>query len=302
MAQVPDPDADLAWSTLLAARDRGRGDGVDQGHWSQGPLHWEPDAGWRLAAHLEPASRDLLDLYLPLVTPLPAGGLCVVGHLGQSLDGCIATASGASRGLNDTANIVHLHRLRALCDAIIVGAGTVAADDPQLTTRAVAGPNPLRVIIDPHRRLPAERRVFQDGAAPTLLCAREDAPPGAAPGRAELLRLPAAGTGLDDAALLGALAARGRRHLFVEGGGVTVTRFLRAGLLTRLQVAVAPLLLGAGRRGLSLPAATLETAHYPGLRVWRLGRDLLYDFDLLAEPGTRRGDDHGAPDLPRRLY
>jgi len=96
-----------------------------------------------------------------------------IGHLGQSLDGFIATPSGDSQFVTGDDNIVHLHRMRALSEAVVVGAGTVAADDPQLTVRHVPGANPLRVVFDPGRRLSHTYRVFTDQEADTLyVCAR----------------------------------------------------------------------------------------------------------------------------------
>ena len=106
----------------------------------------------------------MVDLYLPICSATPAKPI-TVGHLGESLDGFIATHTGDSRWVTGPANVVHMHRLRALCDAVIVGAGTVAADNPRLTTRLVEGPNPLRVVLDPGRRLPADHRVFSDDGA-----------------------------------------------------------------------------------------------------------------------------------------
>src|SRR5207245_1441303 len=92
------------------------------------------------------------------------------------LDGQIATASGASRYVTGPQNILHMHRLRALCDAVIVGAGTVEADDPQLTTRLVAGDSPVRVVIDPGLRIARDRQIFRDRSARTLVvCDRERA-------------------------------------------------------------------------------------------------------------------------------
>ena len=208
-----------------------------------------------------------------------------VGHLGQSLDGFIATCSGDSRYVNGRGNLLHLHRMRALCDAIVVGAGTVAADDPQLTTRLVPGPNPVRVVLDPDRRLGSDYRVFNDGAAATVLACRArlaDRPQG----RAEVLGVPDAGDGsFDLAALLAALHARGWRRVFVEGGGRTVSAFLAAGLLDRLQLAVAPILIGEGRPAIRLPPpARLGDCRRPAHRVYRMGCDILFDCDLAAPP------------------
>ena len=88
----------------------------------------------------------------------------VVGQFGQSIDGRIATVTGHSKYINGTAGLAHLHRLRALVDAVVVGIGTAVADDPQLTVRRVAGPSPARVVIDPSGRLPATARLLaEDG-------------------------------------------------------------------------------------------------------------------------------------------
>lgn len=236
----------------------------------------------------------LHELYRPLLEAAASAPL-VIAHLGQSLDGFIATASGESRFVTGRDNILHLHRMRALCDAVIVGATTVAADDPQLTTREVRGPNPLRVVLDPRRRLAPVHRVFTDGAAPTLLVhaagVAAEAPAGVA-----TLALPADTNGLDLGALVAALRARGARHLFVEGGARTVAGFLQAGLLSRLQVAVAPLLIGDGTPSVRLPAsAALADCLRARHRVFRMGSDVMFDLDLaeLTAGGSPRCDLEG---------
>jgi len=87
--------------------------------------------------------------------------ILVVGQIGQSLDGRAATSTGHSHYINGSEGLDHLHRLRALMDAVVVGVGTALADDPLLTVRRVAGPHPARVVIDPNGRLPAAARVLR---------------------------------------------------------------------------------------------------------------------------------------------
>lgn len=243
---------------------------------------------WHCPAPLTEAARQLLALYLPLFQPRLKQPY-VVAHLGQSLDGCIAARDGGSIDLNDSPNIDHLHRLRALSDAILVGAGTVAADNPQLTTRRVPGDHPIRVILDPRRRLDGDYRLFHDTTTPTVLVCLESCPRQPAPGRAELLPLPGRDDRLDLSALLIALQSRGLKRLFVEGGGITVSRFLQAGLLDRLQITVAPIMLGCGRSGLQLPGASdMQHSLRPASRRFDMGRDVLFDFDLRGADDSLR--------------
>ena len=235
-------------------------------------------------AHARPApARDapaaqaaLIDLYLPLAE---ARGPYAVAHLGQSLDGRIATAAGASRWVTGEEDLLHTHRMRALADAILVGSGTVRHDDPQLTVRRCAGDHPVRVVIDSERRLGPEYRVFQDGAAPTLVLAAADrARPGERLGQAEIVPVPRGEGGLAPRDIRSTLAARGLDFLFIEGGGVTISRFLVAGALDRLQLTVAPVILGSGRPSLSLPE--IVEPHQglrPRLRRFSLGEDVLYE-------------------------
>jgi diaminohydroxyphosphoribosylaminopyrimidine deaminase / 5-amino-6-(5-phosphoribosylamino)uracil reductase len=253
-------------------------------------VRWVAKRGWQLLLPPTAANAALIDLYLPICAASAARPL-TVGHLGQSLDGFIATHSGDSQFVTGEENLRHMHRIRALSDAVIVGAGTVAADDPQLTTRQVSGPSPLRVVIDPMRRLAPTYRVFQDEAAPTLyVCGRGRlARSEHFVGAADVLGVHEGPGGLDLAELVDHLRARGCARLFVEGGGVTVSAFLAAGLLDRLHVAVAPFLIGGGRPAIRLPAPDLlrECAR-PRHRVFRMGSDVLFDCDLRAEDDTPR--------------
>ena len=245
-------------------------------------IGWSPDRGWQSRLSPDNPQDELLDLYLPICSSTTTRPT-TIGHLGQSLDGFIATHSGDSQFVTGNDNIVHLHRMRALCNAVIVGAGTVAADDPQLTTRHVTGLNPLRVIFDPTRRLHSNYRVFTDGVTQTLyVCAQSKIRPG------ETMFGNATIAGIDDKQpkhdllqLVDLLHARGCSRLFVEGGGVTVSAFLEVDLLDRLHIAIAPLLIGDGRPAIRMsPHASLRDCLRPGYRVFRMGGDVLFDCDL----------------------
>ena len=210
----------------------------------------------------------------------------VVAQLGQSLDGRIATPTGESRWINKDAALDHVHRVRAAVDAVVVGVGTIAADDPWLNVRRVPGRHPARVVIDPTGRIPAGANCLRrdDGArrlvVTTLphgdlahLCTDEGI---------EIVHVPAVGRRIDPNAIVAALFSLGLRRLLIEGGASTVSAFIDADAIDRLHVLVAPMILGSGKTGIELrPISRLVEAHRPHTRVHVLSDgDVLFDCDL----------------------
>ena len=199
----------------------------------------------------------------------------VVAQLGQSLDGRIATLGGQSRYINGPAALDHLHALRAHVDAVIVGVGTILADDPLLTVRRCAGRSPVRVIIDPRGRMPAGARCLRDDGIITLVVRPQAGP--------NSLALPVdAGGHIAPRAIVAALVARGLRRILVEGGASTLSAFIDAGCIDRLHLLVAPMIIGSGMPGLTLaPVKSLGQALRPQTIVYPLpGGDVLFDCDL----------------------
>jgi diaminohydroxyphosphoribosylaminopyrimidine deaminase / 5-amino-6-(5-phosphoribosylamino)uracil reductase len=209
--------------------------------------------------------------------------MVVVAQCGQSIDARIATASGHSHYINGAEGLAHLHRLRALVDAVVIGVGTALADDPQLTVRRVAGPNPARVVIDPNGRLaPAARLLAEDGVRRLVITCMETALN--FPSGIEVVRVAATEQQLAPAAVLAALAQRGFRRVLIEGGSNTVSRFLAAGCLDRLHVMIAPMIIGAGPSSISLaPIERVQQAIKAPMRAHVLGDDVLLDCDLSAQ-------------------
>jgi len=209
----------------------------------------------------------------------------VLLKMAASLDGRIATAAGESRWVSGTAARRFVHALRDWCDAVMVGAGTVLADDPALTCRIPGGRDPLRVIVDGRLRVsPRAQVVTQRSTAPTVVATTADASArrrrALVAAGAEVLGLPGRGGRLRVADLLAALAGRGVVSVLVEGGGELAAAMLRERLVDRLLLVAAPRLLGGDARPLLGALHVRRLANAPRLRaarVMRLGADLLWE-------------------------
>lgn len=173
----------------------------------------------------------------------------VVLKYAQTLDGRIATTSGDSKWISGPQEREISHGLRAACDAILVGVGTVVRDDPQLTVRLVAGASPLRVVLDSTLRTPPSSKLL-DGDATTIILTTERADPVTArrlTRRGVGVRIvPSDREGVDIPSALEVLAGMGVRSLLVEGGAGVITSMLAAGVVDRVITSVAPTIMGAG--------------------------------------------------------
>jgi diaminohydroxyphosphoribosylaminopyrimidine deaminase/5-amino-6-(5-phosphoribosylamino)uracil reductase len=221
------------------------------------------------------------DIFGPLRKP-GKDGLFVIGQIGQSLDGRIATPTGHSHYVNGDDGLLHLHRLRALVDAVVVGIGTVLADDPQLTVRRVNGPQPARVVIDPNGKLPRNARMLaDDGVRRVVITAKAQS---TWPAGIDVLPVEMAEGSIPPHAILARLRSLGFHRILIEGGANTVSRFLSARCLDRLHVVVAPIVIGSGPAGLSLaPIEKMDQALRFPVRTHNLGPEVLFDCDLSAQ-------------------
>lgn len=232
-----------------------------------------------LAASVERRAPDLQG-YGSVFAPLcMAQKQFVIGQLGQSVDGRIATVTGDSNYVSCSEALIHLHRLRALCDAVVVGVGTAVADNPQLTVRHVSGRHPARIVIDPYGRMPRDSTLLQDTNARRIVITRTDAH-ARYPDGVECLQLQPNSKGrLSCAEIRHAL--RDFRCILIEGGAWTLSRFIELKMIDRLHLMIAPLIIGSGPRGLQLPAIDyLAQAIRPDVTWHPLGVDMLADLSL----------------------
>lgn len=202
-----------------------------------------------------------------------------VAQSAQSLDGFLATRTGDGGGLSGAADHRHLHRLRALADAVVVGVQTVVNDDPRLTVRLVPGRHPTRVVLDPQGRIPPAARVLVDPEAPTLWLTGPDVRVATAAPHVQQVRL---GPGpWPPEVVLRQLRGYGLRRVLVEGGGRTVSSFLAASALDRLYLTTVPVLLGDGVPGVRVPAVEriADAVRWPARR-FPLGEDSCVELTL----------------------
>lgn len=213
----------------------------------------------------------------------------VILKLATSLDGRIATASGESRWITSAAARAEVQHMRAEADAVMIGAGTARADDPELLARTDPAPRrqPLRVVLDTELGLQAKGRLFASlEAGPVLVVGGEGAAEDsrvrleAAGGRVKLARRGAGG--VDIASALAALEGEGVTRVLVEGGGMLAASLIQASAVDRIEWFRAPLALGAeGRAGIgALALARLGDAPaFKRVAVRELGPDLWESYE-----------------------
>ncbi len=213
----------------------------------------------------------------------------VILKLATSLDGRIATASGESRWITSAAARAEVQRMRAEADAVMIGAGTARADDPELLARTDPAPRrqPLRVVLDTELGLQAKGRLFASlEAGPVLVVGGEGAAEDsrvrleAAGARVKLARRGAGG--VDIASALAVLEGEGVTRVLVEGGGMLAASLIQASAVDRIEWFRAPLALGAeGRAGIgALALARLGDAPaFKRVAVRELGPDLWESYE-----------------------
>ena len=204
----------------------------------------------------------------------------------QSLDGRIATRTGQSQWISGDATLQLAQELRRDNDAILVGIGTVERDDPLLTCRLPGCPSPVRVVLDSHLRISQDSRIARTADRyATVVCALDPAPDKVERLARRGIRVeavpPAPGGGVALPAVLERLAAWGNETLFVEGGSAVITAFLKAGLVDRLLVVTAPLVIGEGVPAVGdLGVAALDAAlRFRTVRLEQRGEDVVWELE-----------------------
>ena len=229
------------------------------------------------AEHLP--TSPLQAIFEPLRNPT-SDEMLVIGQIGQTMDGRIATVTGQSRYVNGKAGLRHLHQLRALVDAVVIGVGTALADNPQLTVREVKGQNPARVVIDPRARLPHEHFVWRDDGVKKIWIVAEGLTVRPPP-QVELMVLPTNNGAIDPILILKSLNKLALKRVLIEGGAETVSRFMTAKCLDRLHLIVAPIIMGSGRLSFNLPAIEhMDQALRLQIQTHQLDSDIVFDCDL----------------------
>ena len=198
-----------------------------------------------------------------------------IGQIGQSLDGKIALLNGNSHYINDKNSISYLHSLRSICDAVVVGVNTIKKDDPLLTTRAIKGPNPQRIIIDPSLKLTNKYKVFKDGM-PNIIFTHSKL--NKKFNNTQIYKLPERNfTNL----IYQNINRLGYKLVLVEGGSKTISKFLENGLLNIMQFIIAPTIIGSGINSINIePITNLKNVIRTKNNIFKFGKEIIVSLEF----------------------
>jgi riboflavin-specific deaminase-like protein len=203
----------------------------------------------------------------------------------QTIDGQIATGTGDSKWISGESERRISHALRAACDAVMVGVGTVIRDDPQLTVRMVPGVSPRRVVLDSTLRVPLTAKVLDADAPTTILSTDRSSPErrSALKTRDVKVRLVDPGpNGVELKAALAALYEEGVESLLVEGGAKVITSMLAARVVDRLIVGIAPTIIGQGTQSVGALGVdrVIDGIRLTNRRMHALRDDVLFSWSV----------------------
>lgn len=231
-----------------------------------------------LVDELDKDTIDFLQLYLPYCfLPVFAQKLqraMAIAHFAQTLDGKIAACNGNSKWIGNPENLVHAHRMRALCDGIIVGANTVDTDHPRLTVRHVEGKNPRRIVVCSSER--DLTSLFNSHQDPVWMIGTADEAPTA---QCQYIKLHKQANGkISPRKMLEKLYQKGIRSVYVEGGPHTTSHFLTDGALDVVQLHISPLILGSGMPGFALPQVDniSQAVHFESFSFHPIGNTYMF--------------------------
>ena len=198
-----------------------------------------------------------------------------IGQIGQSLDGKIALLNGNSHYINDKNSISYLHSLRSICDAVVVGVNTIRKDDPLLTTRAIKGPNPQRIIIDPSLKLTNKYQVFKDGM-PNIIFTHSKI--NKKFNNTQIYKLPERNfTNL----IYQNINRLGYKLVLVEGGSKTISKFLENKLLNIMQFIIAPTIIGSGINSINIePITNLKNVIRTKNNIFKFGKEIIVSLEF----------------------
>ena len=198
-----------------------------------------------------------------------------IGQIGQSLDGKIALLNGNSHYINDKNSISYLHSLRSVCDAVIVGVNTIKKDNPLLTTRAIKGSNPQRIIIDPSLKLTNNYQIFKDGSS-NIIFTHSNIKKNL--NNTQIYKLPERNfTNL----IYKHINNLGFKFVLVEGGSKTISKFLENKLLDIMQFIIAPTIIGSGINSINIkPITNLKKVIRTKNKIYKFGEEMIVSLEF----------------------
>lgn len=270
---VVDPH-DVQWEHMAS--------GVDACYRLRDLIHCEPSTKSRLPQELHYMIRVYAPYCFASMYAKRWQRAFAVSHFAQSLDGRIATTSGDAKWIGNDANLIHAHRMRALCDGILIGAKTLARDKPRLTVRHVPGTNPTRIVLG--SAFDALDHLKQASPAPICLISSKASEPLEG---IETLHLTCDNGLMSGARILAALYQRDIHSVYIEGGAMTTSHFLRERALDVVQLHIAPMIFGSGLNAFAMPQIEYasESLRFTSHTYVPVDNDMMFVGTLQAAPG-----------------